>query len=225
MYNDRIVVPQSLRTRVLEALHSAHQGTSSMIARAESSVFWPGITSDIKRIRASCQQCNRNAPSQPDAPPTPPTIPVYPFQAVCADFFHICGQYYCVIVDRYSNWPIVDKSKEGAAGLITSLRKTFITFGISEELTSDGGPEFSASQTEKFLKNWGVYHRTSSVAYPHSNCRAEVAVKTVKRLLIDNTGPQELLTLTPSTEPCCNIGTHQTRKLAYHQPSAYLADQ
>ena len=225
MYNDRIVVPQSLRTRVLEALHSAHQGTSSMIARAESSVFWPGITSDIKRIRASCQQCNRNAPSQPDAPPTPPTIPVYPFQAVCADFFHTCGQYYCVIVDRYSNWPIVDKSKEGAAGLITSLRKTFITFGISEELTSDGGPEFSASQTEKFLKNWGVYHRTSSVAYPHSNCRAEVAVKTVKRLLIDNTGPQELLTLTPSTEPCCNIGTHQTRKLAYHQPSAYLADQ
>ena len=193
MYNDRIVVPQSLRTRVLEALHSAHQGTSSMIARAESSVFWPGITSDIKRIRASCQQCNRNAPSQPDAPPTPPTIPVYPFQAVCADFFHTCGQYYCVIVDRYSNWPIVDKSKEGAAGLITSLRKTFITFGISEELTSDGGPEFSASQTEKFLKNWGVYHRTSSVAYPHSNCRAEVAVKTVKRLLIDNTGPSGTL--------------------------------
>ena len=31
------------------------------------------------------------------------------------------------------------------------------------------------------------------MAYPHSNCRAEVAVKTVKRLLIDNTGPSGTL--------------------------------
>ena len=31
-------------------------------------------------------------------------------------------------------------------------------------------------------------HRLSSVTFPHSNCRAEIGVKTVKRLLMDNTG-------------------------------------
>ena len=31
-------------------------------------------------------------------------------------------------------------------------------------------------------------YRLSSVAFPHSNCRAEIGVKTAKRLLMDNTG-------------------------------------
>ena len=66
---------------------------------------------------------------------------------------------------------------------------TFVTFGIPEELTSDGGPQFTAGKTQEFLKLWGVHHRLTSVANLHGNCRAEVAVKTVKRMLMDNTGP------------------------------------
>ena len=47
LYKDWIVIPPSLRNDVLAALHSAHQGMSQMTIRAESSMFWPGITSDI----------------------------------------------------------------------------------------------------------------------------------------------------------------------------------
>ena len=65
----------------------------------------------------------------------------------------------------------------------------FVTFGIDEELSSDGGPEFMAGATETFLRNWGVHHRVSSLAHPHSNCRAELGVKTVKRMLVGSTGP------------------------------------
>ena len=54
---------------------------------------------------------------------------------------------------------------------------------------SDGGPEFTATATRTFLQNWGVSHRLSSVAFPHSNCRAEIGVKTVKRMIVDHTGP------------------------------------
>lgn len=56
VYKDRIVIPPSLRDEVLCALHSAHQGVTSMIARAEASVFWPGIMPVIAALRASCLQ-------------------------------------------------------------------------------------------------------------------------------------------------------------------------
>ena len=71
--------------------------------------------------------------------------------------------------------------------MITSLKRTFSTFGIPEELASDGGPEFTAVDTRKFLQNYGVHHRLSSVAFARSNGRAELGVKTMKRLLTDNT--------------------------------------
>ena len=76
----------------------------------------------------------------------------------------------------------------GSKGLCETLRKVFATFGVPEEISSDGGPEFTARETENFLNRWGVRHRLSSAYFPQSNGRAEVAVKATKRLLEDNVG-------------------------------------
>ena len=187
MYNNRVLIPPSLRSKVLSALHAAHQGISSMTSRARSSVFWPGITDCISKTRELCSDCNHMAPSQASEPPVSPRMPDYLFQLICADFFSYRGRNYLVIIDRYSNWPIVERSHDGEEGLIQSLRNCFSTYGIPEEITTDGGPEFTAAETRKFLKSWGTNHRLSSVAYPHANCRAEVGVKTMKRLITNNT--------------------------------------
>ena len=77
-------------------------------------------------------------------------------------------------------------------GSVTCTRQeaTGIFRDIAEELASDGGPEFTAAFTQQFLRDWGVAHRLSSVAYPHSNTRAEIGVKSAKRMIMENTGPQ-----------------------------------
>ena len=133
LYKDRIVIPHSLRQHILATLHSAHQGVTSMTAQAESTIFWRSITPAIASLRANCGHCNRMAPSQPSAPPYPPVPPTHPFQCICADFFTHKGMHYLVVVDRYSNWPIIERAHEGSKGLIESLRRLFATFGIPDE--------------------------------------------------------------------------------------------
>ena len=94
-----------------------------------------------------------------------------------------------VVVDHYSGWPIVQESRVGSSGLVKYLRKIFVTYGIADDLSSDGGSEYTAEATQQLLSNWGVQHRLSSVALAHSNGLAELGIETCKRMLMDNTGP------------------------------------
>ena len=65
MYRGRVVVPTVLRGEVLAALHKAHQGSTSMALRAGDTVWWPGLSRDLVRMREGCTKCVQNAPSQP----------------------------------------------------------------------------------------------------------------------------------------------------------------
>ena len=189
MLGTRIVIPKSLQHEILLFLHAAHQGINAMCQRASDCVFWPGISIDITRIRNECVDCHRISKSYAMEPPVEISQPEYPFQKICCDYFGLNNRAYLVAVDRYSNWPIVFEQSNKAESLIQRLREIFITFGVPEELSSDGGSQFTAGITQEFLKSWGVHHRLSSVANPHSNNRAEVAVKTCKKMLMANTGP------------------------------------
>ena len=66
------------------------------------------------------------------------------------------------------------------------LREYFSRWGIAVNLTTDGASIFVSQKIESFLKRYGVTHRVSSSYYPRGNKRAEVAVKSSKRLILDN---------------------------------------
>ena len=84
LYEGRAVIPKILRPEALSALHAAHQGVTAMSTRAQSSIFWPGISSDIQKTRDLCDSCDRNAPLQPRMPPVEPNIPTTAFECIAA---------------------------------------------------------------------------------------------------------------------------------------------
>ena len=142
-----------------------------MEQRARAIVYWPGMSNDIRNTREGCTHCNRNAPSQAATPPIPSPPPSTLFEAVFTDFFDYGGHHYLVIGDRLSGWVEVFGSTAGtnlagAAGLVRHLCTFFGTFGVPEEISSDGGPDFTASSTQGFLGRWGVRHRISSAYFP-----------------------------------------------------------
>ena len=190
LLHDRPVIPVALRTEVMEHLHGAHGCVTSMYARAVTCVFWPNMREDIVLSRAACSSCNLNAPSNPAQPPHPIQHPEFPFSDICADFFQYSSKSYLVIVDRYSNWlSLYQLPDDNSANAIKTFRTYFATWGIPQTLSTDGDPIFTSQEMETWLKRWDVHHRVSSAYFPRSNKRAEVAVKSGKRMIMDNVGP------------------------------------
>ena len=189
LYGTRVVVPKALRKEALENLHAANQGTTGMKARAQACVYWPGINGDIKNRRLQCRGCNEIAPSNPSEPIIFSASPEYPFDHVVTDYFSLYGYKYLLYADRYSGWITIVKpgpTEGNASYLKKRLRELFATFGVPNELSSDGGPPYNSHEMGLFYQAWGVTVRKSSSYYPQSNGRAELAVKVSKRLLMDN---------------------------------------
>ena len=190
MVGSRVVIPRALRKGATNILHSGHCGVSGMAERAREVMYWPGMVEEIEAARAGCRTCVRIAPSQPAAPPTELPSPDYPFQQVSTDYFEVSGKHYMVFVCRYSNWISVYHSRSGTtAELLTTLRCYMGTFGVMEELATDGDSVYTSKEAQEFFKRFDIRHRVSSSYFPHSNQRAETAVKAAKRMIQDNTGP------------------------------------
>ena len=120
---------------------------------------------------------------------TPP--PEYPFQKTMADLCQIRGSNYLVYADRLTGWLEIAHMQEDTTSikLIKQFRTYFTRYGAPMEIAIDGGTNLNSEEMSQFLRSWGVSTRVSSAHFPQSNGRAESAVKTAKRILMDNTGP------------------------------------
>ena len=144
MRGQRVVIPEPLQEEVLHKLHGGHQGITRCRSRAKISVWWPGLTQQLKRFIQNCPQCARDY--RPNKEPLiTSTLPDYPWQQVATDLFQLKGADYLVIVDYFSRYPEVHKlTRTTSQSVINSLKTVFARHGIPETLRTDNGPQFSS---------------------------------------------------------------------------------
>ena len=143
----RIVIPKELRHQIVTNLHAANQGTTSMLARARQTVYWPGMDRDINNHVSSCHQCRTHAPSLPQEPLISTEIPDYPFQRVATDLFDIDSYTYLVYVDRLTGFIELAHfpNSTSTLSIINTLREFFHRWGVPEQISLDGGPNLTLS--------------------------------------------------------------------------------
>ena len=99
---DNIIVPHSLRPKILQRIHAAHLGTEKCRARVRSAVFWPGINSAIDELVSKCSTCQQHQRSSQREPLMPQEVPERPWATVAVDIFYYKENDYLLVVDYFS---------------------------------------------------------------------------------------------------------------------------
>ena len=206
LYNNRIVVPSAMRQEALNKIHEGHQGAERCRWRTKSSVWWPGITAQIKQMVENCKTCAKIAHHRRE-PLITASLPEYPWEVVGTDLFELQGRQYLVVVDYFSRYPEVAKlTSTTASSVIAILKACFARHGIPKTVRSDNGPQFTSREFTEFATSYGFEHRTSSPHYPQSNGMVERAVKTVKKLLKQSSDPYlAVLSFRATPLPWCGL--------------------
>ena len=167
MFQNRIIIPEIEKQRVLKEIHNAHQGVTRCTARAKESVWWFGITEDIKAHAGLCIQCmiyeNKKIETLEMIP-----IPKGPWEMLGTDIFQLSGKKYLLVVDYYSKYielALLEKG-ENSGRIIEKLKSIFSRHGILDQVISDNDPQYASLEFKEFTKEYKFKHITSSPRYP-----------------------------------------------------------
>ena len=181
---ERIVIPSELRTDMKKRLHAAHLGDDSMMRRARETIFWPGMSHDVRQMADNCVSCQELKPASPRETLLQREVGNVPWEKIGCDLFEISGRNYLIVIDYFSNFIEIDlMTTTTSTQVVSSLKKMCARFGTPRQIVSDGGPQFTSREFEVFVKSWGIDHVTSSPNHQQANGKAESAVKLVKAMM------------------------------------------
>ena len=89
MKGTRIVIPATQREITLGNLHTGHQGIQAIQAMAKTTVYWPGIDSNIEDQVQRCTACLATKPNQKREPLLPHPIPDGPGEKTRSRFLQL----------------------------------------------------------------------------------------------------------------------------------------
>lgn len=181
----RVVIPQTLRAKILKQLYTGHFGINKIKAIARGYCWCPGIDNDIQNLIENCAACNRvrnNPPKIEQHHWEPAAIAMHRIHADFAGPF--LGKWFLVMIDAFSKWPEVRIVKDiTAKTVIKEFRNIFASYGISKILVTDNGRTFISEEFKYFLKDCGITHKCTAPYNPATNGQAKRFIQTFKNAL------------------------------------------
>ena len=182
LWGIRVVIPASLRPRLLKALHEGHPGVARMKAVARSYMWWTGMDKDIETQARACLPCQEQKANVPVIPLHPWQWPTAPWKRIHVDFAGpFLGKMYLIVIDAHSKWPeVVVMPSTTSTKTTEALESLFAKYGLPEQFVSDNGPQFTSQEFTQFTRQHGIRHIRSAPYHPSSNGLAERFVRTFK---------------------------------------------
>ena len=81
MWGLRVIIPESLRGRILDELHNKHPGISRMKGLARIHAWYPKINADRKKVQ-NCEQREKMSNITKSVPPHPWDWPTKPMERI-----------------------------------------------------------------------------------------------------------------------------------------------
>lgn len=185
---DKLVVPNKLKSRMLDIAHEGHPGESLMKRRLRDRVWWPRMDSEAMMRVKSCEGCRLvGLPSRPE-PMSRRPLPSGPWIDTAMDFLGPlpCGSYLLVIIDYFSRYKeVVIMSKITAKDTISKHDRIFTRLGYPRTITLDNAKQFVSTDLELYSKLHGITLNHSTPYWPQENGLVERQNRSlVKRLQI-----------------------------------------
>ncbi|UYV74425.1 K02A2.6-like, partial [Cordylochernes scorpioides] len=183
----RVVIPPSLRIKMLNCLHETHSGMNKLKAVARSHFWWPNLDTQIEFLVNKCRSCQQSQDGPNKGKWQPWKWSTRPWQRIHIDFANKENINLLIVVDSHSKWiEAIPMRETTTRKTIEQLRRLFSSYGLPEELVSDNGPQFTGSEMKGFLEGNGIKQTLIPAYHPQSNGLAERAVRTIKTALDKN---------------------------------------
>ena len=182
-YGDRILIPTSLKKKLLQTLHATHLGMKKMFSMAQQLYFWRGMKTDIQQLVDACSECTKHGNFLPKET-LRPQFAKGPMQKNAVDLAEYAKKSYLIHADRYSGYLWVYPLKgQTSSEVQANLWKTFYQFGMPEELQSDNAGQFTSDTFLTRCKNDNITQVFISPFMSQSNGFIEKMVHLSKTMI------------------------------------------